>query len=54
MKHLLRIHILLKPYLWQTLLNLFILLSMTGLSLVVPRIIEAGIDDGLLKVRHLS
>ena len=49
MKHLLRIHVLLKPYFWQTVLNLLILLSMTGLSLVVPRVIRAVIDDGLLK-----
>ena len=49
MKHLLRIRILLEPYLWQTLLNLLILLSMTGLSLVVPHVIETVIDEGLLK-----
>lgn len=49
MKHLLRIRILLKPYVWQTVLNLFILLGITGLSLVVPRIIRAVIDEGLLK-----
>ncbi len=49
MKHLLRIHILLKPYLWQTVLNLLILLSMTGLSLVVPRVIRSVVDEGLLK-----
>lgn len=49
MKHLLRIHVFLKPYLWQTALNLLILLSMTGLSLIVPRVIQAVIDEGLLK-----
>ncbi len=49
MKHLLRIHILLKPYLWQTTLNLLILLSMTGLSLAMPRVIRSVIDEGLLK-----
>jgi ATP-binding cassette subfamily B protein len=49
MKYLLRILIFLKPYRWQTVFNLFVLLSMTGLSLAVPRIIQAVIDDGLLK-----
>jgi ATP-binding cassette subfamily B multidrug efflux pump len=51
MKPLLRIHILLKPYLWQTALNLLILLSMTGLSLAAPRVIQAVIDEGLLEGR---
>jgi len=49
MKHLLRIHILLKPYFWQSVLNLLILLSMTGLSLLIPRVIQSVIDEGLLK-----
>lgn len=49
MKYLIRIHVFLKPYTWQILANLFILLTMTSFSLVVPRIIQGVIDDGLLK-----
>ena len=49
MKHLLRIRIFLKPYFWQILASMFMLLSITGLSLVVPRIIRAVIDDGLAR-----
>lgn len=49
MKHLLRIQIFLKPYLWQILATLFMLLAITGLSLVVPRIIRSVVDDGLLR-----
>jgi ATP-binding cassette subfamily B protein len=49
MKYLLRIRVFLKPYAWQIFANLVILLTMTGLSLVVPRIIQGVIDDGLLK-----
>jgi ATP-binding cassette subfamily B protein len=49
MKHLIRIRVFLKPYTWQILANLLMLLTMTGLSLVVPRIIQGVIDDGLLK-----
>jgi hypothetical protein len=41
MKHLLRIRIFLKPYFWQILLTLLLLLILTGLSLVVPRIIRS-------------
>jgi ATP-binding cassette subfamily B multidrug efflux pump len=49
MKYLIRIRVFLKPYTWQIFANLVILLTMTGLSLVVPRIIQGVIDDGLLK-----
>lgn len=49
MKNLIRIRILLMPYVWPIFVNLLILLTMTGLSLVVPRIIQSVIDDGLLK-----
>lgn len=49
MRSLLRIRIFLKPYLWQTTLNVVLLLVMTGLSLVVPQIIQGVIDNGLLK-----
>ena len=47
MKHLLRIRIFLKPYVWQILTSMFMLLTITGLGLVVPRIIRSVIDDGL-------
>ncbi len=49
MKYLIRIRVFLQPYNWQILANLLILLTMTGLSLVVPRIIQGVIDDGLIK-----
>jgi ATP-binding cassette, subfamily B, multidrug efflux pump len=49
MKHLLRIRIFLKPYFWQILATLIILLVLAGLSLVVPRIIRSVIDDGLVR-----
>ena len=47
MKHLRRIKIFLKPYFWQILATLLILLTITGLNLVVPRIIQSVIDEGL-------
>ncbi|MCI0553521.1 MAG: ABC transporter ATP-binding protein/permease [Anaerolineae bacterium] len=49
MKHLLRTRIFLKPYLWQILATLLMLLILTGLNLLVPRIIQTVIDDGLLR-----
>ena len=49
MKHLLRIRVFLRPYLWQILVTLLILLILTGLSLVVPGIIGSVIDDGLAR-----
>lgn len=49
MKHLLRIRIFLKPYVWQILASLLTLLVITGLGLVVPRIIQSVIDDGLAR-----
>ncbi len=49
MKHLIRIRTFLKPYLWQTLASLLMLLIITGLGLVVPRIIRSVIDDGLTR-----
>src|SRR5688572_933147 len=49
MKHLLRIQIFLKPYIWQILATLLVLLILTGLNLLVPRIIQTVIDDGLLR-----
>jgi len=47
MNHLFKLRAYLKPYLWQLLLNMFILLSITGLLLVVPQIIQGVIDQGL-------
>ena len=47
MKHLIRIRAFLKPYFWPTLATLITLLILTGLSLVVPRILSSVIDNGL-------
>jgi ATP-binding cassette subfamily B protein len=47
MKHLFKLRAYLKPYLWKILFNMLILLSVTGLSLVVPQIIQGVIDQGL-------
>jgi len=47
MTYLFKLRSYLKPYLWPTLFNLAILLSITGLSLVVPRILQGVIDQGL-------
>ena len=49
MKHLIRIRAFLKPYFWQILGTLLVLLTLTGLSLLVPRIIRSVIDDGLAR-----
>ena len=49
MKHLIRIRAFLKPYLWQILATLLMLFVMTGLGLVVPRIIQSVIDQGLAR-----
>lgn len=49
MKHLLRIQIFLQPYRWQIVVTMLMLLILTGLSLLVPRIIQTVIDDGLLR-----
>ncbi len=48
MKHLLRIRIFLKPYAWQIVGTMLILTTITGLSLIVPRIIRTVIDQGLV------
>jgi ATP-binding cassette subfamily B protein len=47
MSPLLRLRSFIRPYLPQTLLNLFLLLAVTGLSLYVPRIIQQVVDEGL-------
>lgn len=49
MKHLIRIRVFLRPYLWQILATLLILLVSTGLSLIVPGIIRSVIDNGLVR-----
>lgn len=48
MKHLLRIRTFLKPYVWPITATLLMLLILTGLNLIVPRIIQTVIDRGLL------
>ncbi len=48
MKNLLRISTFLKPYTGQVILSLVMLLTLTGLNLLVPRIIQSVIDDGLV------
>ncbi len=49
MKHLYRLRAFIKPYTWQIAANIFTLLAVTGLSLIVPRILQRVIDDGLLR-----
>jgi len=49
MRHLLQIRIFLKPYFWHILATLLMLLILTGLNLVVPRIIQSVIDHGLAR-----
>ena len=49
MRHLIRIRTFLKPYFWQILASMLMLLTITGLGLVVPRIIRSVIDDGLAR-----
>jgi ATP-binding cassette subfamily B multidrug efflux pump len=49
MKHLLRTRIFLKPYFWQILATLLMLLTLTGLNLIVPRIIQTVVDQGLVE-----
>jgi ATP-binding cassette subfamily B protein len=49
MNSLFRLRHFLKPYLGQIAANLLILLTATGLALIVPRIIQQIVDNGLLK-----
>ena len=49
MKYLFRTRTFLKPYFWQILATLLTLLILTGLNLLVPRIIQTVIDDGLVR-----
>ncbi len=48
MKNLLHVSIFLKPYSVQVAISLAMLLTLTGLNLLVPRIIQSVIDDGLI------
>jgi ATP-binding cassette, subfamily B, multidrug efflux pump len=47
MKHLLQLRKYLRPYIWQLVGNMTILLTITGMSLLVPRILQGVIDNGL-------
>jgi len=49
MKNLFRLRPFIKPYAWQIAANIFALLAVTGLSLIVPRILQRVIDDGLMQ-----
>ena len=48
MSPLFRLRQFIRPYLPQTLLNLVLLLTITGLSLYVPRVIRQVVDDGIV------
>ena len=49
MKYLIRASVFLKPYRWQVVFTLLVLLILTGLNLIVPRVIQSVIDTGLLR-----
>ena len=49
MTYLFKLRSYLKPYLWKILLNLFLLLIITGLALIVPAILKNVVDQGLLQ-----
>ena len=49
MKPLLRLRSLIKPYIGKIFLSLLILVALTGLSLVVPKIIQQVIDEGIAR-----
>jgi len=51
MKHLFRLRDFIKPYLLPIGVTIFALLAVTGLSLLVPRILQKVIDVGLLQGR---
>ncbi len=54
MKNLLRISVFLKPYTGQVIASLVMLLTLTGLNLFVPRIIQTVIDVGLVEGKTSS
>ena len=49
MNSILRLRLFVKPYLPQILLSLLVLAALTGLSLVVPRIMQQVIDEGITR-----
>jgi ATP-binding cassette, subfamily B, multidrug efflux pump len=49
MKHLFRLRSFIQPYTLQIAATILALLAVTGLSLLVPRILQRVIDDGLLQ-----
>jgi len=49
MNSILRLRSFVKPYLSQILLSLLVLAALTGLSLVVPRIMQQVIDEGIAR-----
>jgi ATP-binding cassette, subfamily B, multidrug efflux pump len=49
MSYILKLRSYIRPYFGQILLNLFILLTITALSLIVPGILKNVIDQGLLQ-----
>ncbi|HQX16306.1 MAG TPA: ABC transporter ATP-binding protein [Anaerolineales bacterium] len=49
MKYLLRTRVFLKPYARQILATLLMLFIITALNLLVPRIIQTAVDDGLTR-----
>lgn len=54
MKNLIRSIDFLRPYAWQVFASLLMLLTLTGLNLAVPRIIQTVIDEGILHGNTLS
>ena len=54
MKNLIRASVFLKPYVWQVTATLFTLLALTGLNLLVPRVIQNVIDVGLLRADNID
>ncbi len=49
MKYLIRASAFLKPYRWQVIATLLMLLTLTALNLIMPRGIKTVIDNGLLR-----
>ena len=49
MAYIFKLRSYLRPYLWKILLNLLILLVITGLSLIVPNILRGVVDQGLIQ-----
>jgi ATP-binding cassette subfamily B protein len=49
MKHLWKLRHLIRPYLWQVCFSLVLLLGLTALNLVIPKVIQQIIDYGLVQ-----